>query len=88
MSIFGSPTPTSVEPSRLLDLLKRYIDIFGDKATCYEDLRPYADLHSDILSDWIAFLEGIPHIPVSFPGCHYSSANAYQVLKCFSSEIY
>ncbi|KAI0306474.1 actin cytoskeleton organization protein [Multifurca ochricompacta] len=53
------------EPSRLLDLLKRYFRIFGDKAACFEDLRPYTDLGSDVLADWLAFLEGITHSPPS-----------------------
>lgn len=54
------------EASRLLDLLKRYFQIFGDKAACYEDVRQYTDLDSDSLSEWITFLEGMTHSPVSF----------------------
>ncbi|KAI0256800.1 actin cytoskeleton organization protein [Lactifluus subvellereus] len=68
------------EPSRLLDLLKRYFDIFGDKATCYEDLRSYADLNSGVLSDWMAFLEGIPHIPSSNASLR-RSINAHKLLR-------
>ena len=54
------------DASRLLDLLKRYFHIFGDKAACYEDVRLYTDLDSDSSSDWIAFLEGMTPSPVSF----------------------
>jgi hypothetical protein len=39
--------------------------MFGDKAVCYEDVRLYTDLDSDLSSDWIAFLEGMTHSPVS-----------------------
>jgi N-terminal acetyltransferase B complex non-catalytic subunit len=54
----------STDASHMLDLLKRYFDIFGDKAACYEDVRPYTDLASDSSTDWIAFLEGVSHSPV------------------------
>ena len=58
------PLPISAEPSRLLNLLKHYFEILGDKAACYEDLRPYTNLDSDVLTDWITFLGGTSHTPV------------------------
>ncbi|KAH9981196.1 actin cytoskeleton organization protein [Lactifluus volemus] len=69
------------EPSCLLDLLKRYFEVFGDKAACYEDLRPYADLNSDALSDWMAFLAGIPHTPSTSASLR-RSINAHKLLRC------
>ncbi|KAI9509646.1 N-acetyltransferase B complex non catalytic subunit-domain-containing protein [Russula earlei] len=68
------------DPSRLLNLLKRYFEIFGDKAACYEDLRPYSDLYSEVLSDWIKFLEGITHIPSSGASLR-RSLNAHKLLR-------
>jgi hypothetical protein len=46
----------STEASRLLDLLKRYFHIFGDKTACYEDVRQYTDLDSD----FVVRLDSIP----------------------------
>jgi len=70
-----------VEPSRFLNLLKRYFEMFGDKSACYEDLRPYSDLYLEVLPDWIAFLDGISHTPVSCSRCRRSDAKAYAVLR-------
>ncbi|ETW85831.1 hypothetical protein HETIRDRAFT_308984 [Heterobasidion irregulare TC 32-1] len=50
----------STEPSRMVDLLQQYFDQFGDKAVCYEDLRPYISLDADDLSRWSSFLTSIP----------------------------
>ena len=80
-SIFDGSTPIPIESSRLLNLLKHYFEIFGDKATCYEDIRTYTDLDSGVLSEWITFLEKTAHTPVSFSNCHQPSAKAYVVLK-------
>jgi N-terminal acetyltransferase B complex non-catalytic subunit len=74
--IFEGSTPIPLESSRLLNLLKHYFEIFGDKTTCYEDIRTYTDLDSDVLSDWIAFLEKTAHTPVSLSKCRQHSAKA------------
>lgn len=79
--IFDVSTPIPLESSRLLNLLKRYFEIFGDKATCYEDIRTYTDLGSDVLSDWITFIEKTAHTPVSFSNCRQPSAKVHVVLK-------
>jgi len=65
----------------LLNLLKHYFEIFGDKAACYEDIQAYTDLDSDVLSDWITFLEKTAHTPVSFPNCRRPDAKAHVVLE-------
>lgn len=80
-------TPISVEPSRLLNLLKHYFEIFGDKAACHEDLRPYTDLNSEVLTDWITFLRGTNHIPVGFSKCRQPSAKTHTVFRHCSSAI-
>ncbi|KAF4576791.1 hypothetical protein EYR36_004771 [Pleurotus pulmonarius] len=48
------------DDQRLLTLLKSYLEQFGDKACCYEDLQPYVVLNGDDLSSWTSFLESIP----------------------------
>jgi N-terminal acetyltransferase B complex non-catalytic subunit len=75
-SIHGVPS----EASCLLDLLKRYFHIFGDKAACYEDVRQYTDLDSDSLSEWITFLEGMACTPSSATALR-RSINAHKLLR-------
>lgn len=36
--------------------MENYFSQFGDKACCFEDLRPYVDLGADGKSRWISFL--------------------------------
>ncbi|KAI0054150.1 hypothetical protein FA95DRAFT_1579189 [Auriscalpium vulgare] len=50
----------SSEPSRLVDLLLQYFETFGDKAACYEDLKPYITLDAEELSRWTSYLDGLP----------------------------
>lgn len=50
----------------LLSLLKLYLERFGDKACCFEDLRPYIALEGDELRSVVAHLEGLDHGTVSF----------------------
>lgn len=69
------------ESSRLLNLLKHYFEVFGDKAACYEDIRTYTDLDSDVLSDWIAFIEKTAHTPSSSSALQ-RSINAHKLLRC------
>jgi len=61
-----------------LNLLKHYFEILGDKAACYEDLQPYTNLDSDVLADWITFLEGTSHTPVGLSTYTQSSAKPMQ----------
>ena len=68
-SAFHEPTPISVEPSRSLNLLKRYFEILGDKSACYEDIQQYTDLDPEVSADWIAFLNGTTHTPVGISKC-------------------
>ncbi|KAI0302144.1 N-acetyltransferase B complex non catalytic subunit-domain-containing protein [Russula brevipes] len=75
--IHGVPS----EPSRLLGLLKHYFEILGDKVACYEDLRPYTDLNSEALSEWITFLEGTT--PSTSSGSALRrSVNVHKLLRC------
>ncbi|KAI0273734.1 N-acetyltransferase B complex non catalytic subunit-domain-containing protein [Gloeopeniophorella convolvens] len=69
----------SPESSRLSNLLKEYFENFGDKAACYEDLRPYVDADPEIASDFSAYLEGVPHVPVS--AALQRSINAHKLLR-------
>nr|ATU82292.1 alpha-actin cytoskeleton organization protein [Macrocybe gigantea] len=45
------------EPSRLVEQMKAYFEKFGDKACCFEDLKPYLVLESEELSSWTTFLD-------------------------------
>lgn len=80
-STFSGSTPISLESSRLLNILKHYFEIFGDKTACYEDIRTYTDLDSDVLSDWITFLEKTTHTPVSISNCRQAGAKVHVVVK-------
>ena len=44
----------------LLTLLKLYIERFGDKACCFEDLKPYVTLQGEELSKIAAYLDSLP----------------------------
>lgn len=46
-----------IAPTALNDLLEKYFTRFGDKACCFEDLRPYIAIDSDDLTRWTSFLE-------------------------------
>ncbi|KAI0035924.1 N-acetyltransferase B complex non catalytic subunit-domain-containing protein [Vararia minispora EC-137] len=48
------------DSSRLLALLKCYLETFGDKAVCYEDLLPYVALDSEDLAQWTRHLQMLP----------------------------
>ncbi|KAI0006129.1 actin cytoskeleton organization protein [Russula compacta] len=74
------------EPSRLLNLLKHYFEIFGDKAACHEDLRPYTDLNSEVLTDWITFLRGTNHTPSSGIALR-RSINSHKLLRYGLSAV-
>ncbi|KAL0581537.1 mitochondrial distribution and morphology [Marasmius crinis-equi] len=50
----------SQDPARLVDLLTKYFDAFGDKNCCYEDIKPYSTLLNDELTRWNQHLESVP----------------------------
>jgi len=45
--------------------MKQYFVQVGDKACCFEDLKPYLDLGDDELLEWTTFLESVSQIFVS-----------------------
>ncbi|KAH7913728.1 N-acetyltransferase B complex non catalytic subunit-domain-containing protein [Hygrophoropsis aurantiaca] len=47
----------SSDQTQLFDLMVKYFNAFGDKACCYEDLRPYTALEGDHLTQWSSFLD-------------------------------
>ncbi|CAA7271640.1 unnamed protein product [Cyclocybe aegerita] len=49
----------SKDSTHLLKLLKEYFEKFGDKACCFEDLKPYVILE-DGLDELTSFLEAVP----------------------------
>ncbi|KAF8910991.1 actin cytoskeleton organization protein [Gymnopilus junonius] len=50
----------SQDRSRLLTLLKQYFEKFGDKACCFEDLKPFLELEESELAQLTSFLEAVP----------------------------
>ncbi|KAK2466858.1 hypothetical protein APHAL10511_001116 [Amanita phalloides] len=67
--------------SRLLYLMQQYFEKFGDKACCFEDLKPYQILAGEDSTKWTSFLESVPE--------NFSSAeelrrliNSYKLLRC------
>ncbi|KAJ3875923.1 actin cytoskeleton organization protein [Lentinula edodes] len=50
----------STDSVRLLHLLKRYFETFGDKACCFEDLKPYLGLEGNDLAAWTEVLQACP----------------------------
>ncbi|KAF8965269.1 actin cytoskeleton organization protein [Flammula alnicola] len=50
----------SQDPSRMLTLMKHYFEKFGDKACCFEDLKPFLGFEKDDLTQFISFLEAVP----------------------------
>lgn len=56
-----------IDPTELLQLMKQYFERFGDKACCFEDLKPYSLLEDDEHKQWTEYLDGHEHSQVS-PG--------------------
>ncbi len=44
----------------MLILMKQYFEKFGDKACCFEDLKPYLNPEADSLPDFRSFLKTVP----------------------------
>ncbi|KAJ7172404.1 actin cytoskeleton organization protein [Mycena filopes] len=49
----------SNDPDRMVDLMKRYFQEIGDKACCYEDLKPYIALESEDAAKWMSYLQSL-----------------------------
>jgi N-terminal acetyltransferase B complex non-catalytic subunit len=49
----------------MVDLMESYFNFIGDKACCFEDLKPYLFLEGTELLRWTSFLESIPLSSVS-----------------------
>ncbi|KAJ7235444.1 actin cytoskeleton organization protein [Mycena haematopus] len=49
----------SNDPNRIVDLMKRYFEEIGDKACCYEDLKPYLTLEGEDAARWKSFLQSL-----------------------------
>lgn len=66
-----------VDALRMVSLMQQYFDNVGDKACCFEDLKPYYGLDGEDLTKWIAYLEAIPLSVVSgrlYPRCDTANA--------------
>ncbi|KAJ7774501.1 actin cytoskeleton organization protein [Mycena maculata] len=49
----------SNDTNRMVDLMKRYFEEIGDKACCFEDLKPYLTLDADDSEKWKSFLQSL-----------------------------
>ncbi|KAJ7219345.1 actin cytoskeleton organization protein [Mycena pura] len=49
----------SNDPNRMVDLMKRYFEEIGDKACCFEDLKPYLALQADDSTRWTSYLQSL-----------------------------
>ncbi|KAJ7449885.1 actin cytoskeleton organization protein [Mycena latifolia] len=49
----------SNDTNRMVDLMKQYFDEVGDKACCFEDLKPYLALEADDSQRWMSFLQSL-----------------------------
>jgi len=47
------------DPSKIQTLLQKYFTVFGDKACCFEDLKPYLGLDETNLKTWTEFLHEV-----------------------------
>ncbi|KAE9409642.1 actin cytoskeleton organization protein [Gymnopus androsaceus JB14] len=47
----------STDSTRMLHLMKQYFEAFGDKACCFEDLKPYLSLDGEDLAAWTDVLQ-------------------------------
>ncbi|KAJ7109453.1 actin cytoskeleton organization protein [Mycena epipterygia] len=49
----------SSDTNRMVDLMKQYFEEIGDKACCFEDLKPYLALEADDSDRWMSFLQSL-----------------------------
>ncbi len=66
---------TSADPSRMFLSMRDYFNTFGDKACCFEDIKPY--ISEGDCGEFISFIESVPKSSVSL---------SYKVFK--SPDIY
>ena len=48
------------DPGRLLHLMQQYFEKVGDKACCFEDLKPYQILEGEDSIKWTSYLDSVP----------------------------
>lgn len=71
-------TLTEGADNGLLGLLKLYLSRFGDKACCFDDLKPYVQLDGEQLTQWVAHLDSLGHDTVcNFAALQFSHCVFY-----------
>ncbi|KAF5315874.1 hypothetical protein D9611_004760 [Ephemerocybe angulata] len=70
----------SSEPSRINELLEKYFAVVGDKACCFEDLKPYVILEDEQRSRWTTFLEQL-HISLATTKELQKAINVHKLLR-------
>jgi len=66
---------TCADPSRMSLLMRDYFDTFGDKACCFEDLKPY--ISEGGCGEFISFIESVPKSSVSLSYKVFRSPDIY-----------
>ncbi|KAF8238594.1 actin cytoskeleton organization protein [Tricholoma matsutake] len=70
----------SNDSGRRIALMKQYFLQVGDKACCFEDLKPYLDLEENELSEWTAYLESVSQT-FTTPNELRRLMNSYKLLR-------
>ncbi|KAF7323044.1 Actin cytoskeleton organization protein [Mycena chlorophos] len=71
----------STDAQRMVDVTKRYFEVFGDKACCFEDLKPYVLFEDDDSTQWTAFLQGFTTLPTEETRTLRKVINAHKLLR-------
>ncbi|KAF8798082.1 actin cytoskeleton organization protein [Phlegmacium glaucopus] len=70
----------SQDSSRTATLVQQYFELFGDKACCFEDLKPYLTIEAQDLVKWTSFLEAVPTSFTTVPElCRL--VNSFKILR-------
>ncbi|KAJ7063373.1 actin cytoskeleton organization protein [Mycena amicta] len=64
----------SIDPRRL-------VDVFGDKACCFEDLKPYVELEGDDSIQWTSFLQSLTTLPIDNSNTLRRLINSHKLLR-------
>ncbi|KAF7294869.1 Actin cytoskeleton organization protein [Mycena indigotica] len=78
----------SSDPHGLIDVMKHYFELFGDKACCFEDLKPYVSLlEGDDLPQWTAFLQSSIDVSIDNSNVLRKLINAQKLLRYNTPEL-
>ncbi|KAG5727952.1 N-alpha-acetyltransferase 25, NatB auxiliary subunit [Termitomyces sp. T112] len=76
----------SKDPKRLVTLMQDYFTRVGDKACCFEDLKPYLTLEENDLTRWTSFLRAVPASFTTPPELQ-RLINSHKLLRCNLTQL-